>query len=146
MQFKFTSAGLAGVAMLSFSPIQASPATATGVMLTATLAGPNEVPGPGDADGTGSFAARVDPALGKLCYTLANTNLPKPTMAHVHSGKMGTAGPPVVTLQTDAPNEVCMAIAKDVALKFIEAPEDYYVNIHTNEHPAGAIRGQLMKP
>ncbi|MBC2663951.1 CHRD domain-containing protein [Novosphingobium flavum] len=125
--------------------LSAAPTKATGVTLMASLTGAAEVPGPGDADGTGTFKARLNVGQGQLCYTLTSAHLGTLTMAHIHSGKVGVAGPPVVTLMANAPTETCMAVDKAAAQKIVSMTGDYYVNIHTSDRPAGAIRGQLTK-
>ena len=137
-------AAVGALVALASGPAAAAPQKATGVTLMASLSGSVEVP-PGDADGTGSFKGRLNVGQGKLCYTLTSAKLGTLTMAHIHAGKAGVAGPPVVSLKPDAPSETCMDVAKDVAQKIVSAPDDYYVNVHTSDHPAGAIRGQLMK-
>ena len=137
-------AAVGALVALASGPASAAPTKASGVTLMATLSGSVEVP-PGDADGTGSFKARLNVGQGKLCYTLASAKVATPTMAHIHAGKAGVAGPPVVTLKPSAPSETCMDVDKDVAQKIVAAPGDYYVNVHTADHPAGAIRGQLAK-
>ena len=111
------------------------------VTLTAALAGTNE-PAGGDADGTGSFSAMVDVGNGDFCYALKADKIAAATMAHVHSGAAGTNGPPVVTIALTDDN--CMAVEPDVLKAMIAHPENYYVNIHNAEFPAGAIRGQLQ--
>lgn len=126
------------------APAHADPAKPTGVSLGASLGGSAEVP-PGDPDGTGMFMGRLNVGQGKLCYTLTSANLGPLTMAHIHAGKAGVAGPPVVTLAADVPTETCIDVDKAVAQKIVAAPADYYVNIHTSDHPAGAVRGQLAK-
>lgn len=128
----------------ALSGAAAAPAKATGVKLMASLSGSVEVP-PGDADGTGSFMGRLNVGQGKLCYTLTSAKLGTLTMAHIHEGKVGVAGPPVVTLKANAPATTCMSVDKATAQKIVSAPGDYYVNVHTSDFPAGAIRGQLMK-
>jgi hypothetical protein len=133
------------VATVVTATADAAPAKPTGVKLTAALTGPAEVPGPGDADGTGTFTGRLNVGQGKLCYTLTSANLATLTMAHIHAGEAGKSGPPVVTLMANAPTETCMAVPKDVAQKIVAGTGGYYVNIHTSDHPAGAIRGQLTK-
>ena len=132
-------------AFASLSAVHAQPMKATGVQLMASLSGAAEVPGPGDSDGAGMFMARLNVGQGQLCYTLTSSNLGTLTMAHIHSGKAGVAGPPVVTLMANAPTETCMMVDKDTAQKIVAMAADFYVNIHTADFRAGAIRGQLMK-
>jgi len=146
MPHRKTAAALALIATTAFAPaLSAAPSKATGVHLMASLTGSAEVPGPGDADGTGTFTGRLNVGQGKLCYTLTSAKLGTLTMAHIHAGKAGVAGPPVVTLKASSPAQTCMAVDKDTAQKLVAMPGDFYVNIHTADLPNGAIRGQLMK-
>lgn len=144
-----TTAGLAAAAIALAGVASAqgmnNHSAGSGIKLSAMLKGSAEVPGPGDSDGMGTFHARLNPGTGQLCYTLTSSHLSTLTMAHIHSGARGVAGPPVVTLMANAPKETCLAVDKDLAMKIKAMPGDYYVNIHTGDFPAGAIRGQLMK-
>jgi hypothetical protein len=126
----------AGVAM----PAAAAPGD---VMLMATLGGASETP-PTGVDATGMFMGKLNADTGMLCYTLTSQKLDALTMAHIHVGAEGVAGPPVVFLSPSVPTETCIPVAKDVAMKIIAKPSDYYVNIHNTPFPKGAIRGQLM--
>jgi hypothetical protein len=113
---------------------------------SAKLTGASEVP-PADPDGTGSFTAKLNAAHDQLCYELKADKVDTATAAHVHSGAVGVNGPPVVML--DAPvNGVatkCAAVTMDLAMKLMDKPQDYYVNVHNAAFPGGAIRGQLAK-
>ena len=116
-----------------------------GVKVMATLNGASEVPGPGDGDGMGHFMATITPGTGRLCYTLTSSMIGTRTMAHIHTGAAGVAGPPVVTLMANAPTQTCMTIARALAQSIVNKPGDFYVNIHTADFPKGAVRGQTMK-
>jgi hypothetical protein len=113
------------------------------ITLSASLSGPLETP-KGDPDGTGTFAARLNPEHSQLCYTLTSAMIGVPTAAHIHVGKQGEAGPPVVPLQPQA-TESCVALDKALADKILDDPSGYYVNVHNTEYPGGAVRGQLTK-
>ena len=136
----------ATLAILAAAALASAPAAATkgATALRATLTGAAETQ-PAAADGTGTFQGHVNPAKGQLCYTLTSAGLDSLTMAHIHAGATGVAGPPVVVLSADAAKETCMAVDKDVAAKLVASPGDYYVNIHTAIYPKGAVRGQLTK-
>jgi hypothetical protein len=132
---------------------------AGGKTLTATLTGAAEVPGPGDLDGTGTAEVTINPGLKSVCYTLAWANLEEPVWgAHIHEGEAGTAGGVVVTLfggpilpRTSYPGTftvsdcVTASVSAAQLADFVDNPAGYYVNIHTDEFPDGAIRGQLSK-
>ena len=122
--------------------------THTGTPLIATLDGKAEVPGPGDANGTGEFSGWFDPAMGRICYTLGVASLTNPTMSHIHRGAAQVAGPPVVVLANPAQNiaDTCQPVAPALVSEIVANPAGFYVNVHTKEHPSGAIRAQLMRP
>ena len=134
----------AAFALLAASALAGTPAAAApgDTTLTAMLSGDAETP-PAALDGSGMFMGRLNAATGQLCYTLTSKNLDTLTMAHIHVGAIGVAGPPVVVLSPDVPTETCIAVSKDVAARLVASPGGYYVNIHTAKYPKGAIRGQL---
>jgi len=137
------------VALALAATTAAAQEKAQGVRLSATLTGaaevgPNGQTGVGDPDGTGSFSGRLVPGQGQLCYTLTSANVTEVKMAHIHTGAAGTNGPPVVNLDITA-GEHCMTIDKAVATALVAKPADYYVNVHTADKMAGAVRGQLVK-
>lgn len=140
---------LAAAAALAALPALAD-TTATdggGRKLSATLTGAAEVPGPGDADGTGTFAATVNPGKMELCYSLRVSGIDAATAAHIHTGAAGVAGPVAIPLEApaDGSTDACTSITRELALALIRSPGDYYVNVHNAAYPAGAVRGQLAK-
>lgn len=123
---------------------------ATEVALTASLSGKDEVPGPGVTDGTG--LAEVTITGEELCYKLNATMGEMPTAAHIHQGAKGAAGDVFINLMPTFTKgesafmaESCVSDATKVAA-ISASPDGFYVNIHTAEHPDGALRGQLAKP
>ncbi|HEU0304062.1 MAG TPA: CHRD domain-containing protein [Gaiellaceae bacterium] len=122
-------------------------ATKGGVKLSATLTGAAEFPGPGDPDGAGTAMLRLRVGQGQVCHMLTASNIMLPaTGAHIHRGAAGVAGPIVVTLITpDADGSVagCVAAPRALVKEILMNPAGFYVNVHTTDYPAGAIRGQL---
>jgi len=105
-----------------------------------------EAEGTGDPVATGTATLRLRAGQGQVCYKLAATNLPAAVAAHIHHGEAGASGPVVVPLQT--PNTAgtsggCATVARTLVATILADPASYYVNVHTGEFPAGAIRGQL---
>ena len=121
--------------------------TEGGRLLTASLTGANEVPGPGDPDGTGTAVVSVKPSSQRLCFELSVDNIAPATAAHVHDGPAGVAGPVVVTLTppSDGSSEGCVTADKTLLKDIKKNPTEYYVNVHNTEFPAGAVRGQLSR-
>jgi hypothetical protein len=116
--------------------------------LSADLTGANEVPGPGDEDGTGSAMVSIDHSTGELCYMLTAANITLPaTAAHIHVGGPDEAGPPVVPLTPPDESgafEGCVSDVDPALLQdIVNNPGGYYVNVHNSDYPDGAIRGQL---
>ena len=94
----------------------------------------------------GMFRAIVTRSGGKatISWSLAFSRLTGPALAaHIHLGRPGQAGP--VSLPLCAPcrpgarGEAALSARVATALESGGA----YVNVHTKEHPAGAIRAQL---
>jgi hypothetical protein len=120
-------------------------ATSGGRAFPVALTGDVEVP-PGDPVATGTATIRLRAGQGQLCYQLAAKNLPTAAAAHIHRGDTGSAGPVVVPLRT--PNAAgessgCANASRTIVGQILAGAESYYVNVHTSEFPAGAIRGQL---
>lgn len=111
-----------------------------------TLNGANEVPGPGDPDGSGKAQITVVKGQGQVCYVIQVYGIAPATAAHIHVGPAGEAGPVVVTLGTPDANGYargCVAASSSLIAAINRNPSGYYVNVHNAEYPAGAIRGQL---
>src|SRR5215207_7632769 len=114
-----------------------------GRRLTATLTGAAEVPGPGDADGGGSAVITLNQGQNEVCFELTVTNIAAATLAHIHSGAAGVAGPVVVTLTPPAEgsSKGCVAAGADPIKEIRQNPANYYVNVHNADFPDGAVRG-----
>ncbi|MGH8579387.1 MAG: CHRD domain-containing protein [Gammaproteobacteria bacterium] len=125
------------------------------VPLFAVLLGGNEVSNEGEAnvgdlDGRGSATVIVNPDSGALCFASLVIGIDTPVAAHIHQALAGQNGPIVVTLTApDAGNlgasSGCLTDLEPTLLEAIRrGPEDFYVNVHTEELPDGALRGQLF--
>ena len=116
-------------------------------VLAATLSGAEEAPDPGDTDGAGTATVVLRSASSEVCWELTASNITLPAAAaHIHEGARGVAGPVVVPLSApDVTGAATGCVTADGALmtRIMEAPANFYVNVHTSDFPAGAVRGQL---
>ncbi|MEO6125434.1 MAG: CHRD domain-containing protein [Ilumatobacteraceae bacterium] len=112
----------------------------------ANLFGTNEVPTPGDPDGTGAASVTIDPTTGEICVDLRVANIDPATMAHIHRGAAGVSGPVVVPLTPPNPNATeCVMALPALAAEIAANPAGFYVNVHNPAFPAGAVRGNLAR-
>ena len=112
----------------------------------AVLTGGKESDG-GDPNGRGSATVTFDGR--SLCWGITVANLDVPVAAHIHKGGARTNGGIVVPLEVpDAgdpgTSSACTTVAASLARAIRRKPGNYYVNVHTATHQAGAIRGQLV--
>lgn len=117
----------------------------TMMTFTAQLSGASEVP-PVTGSGQGAATVQVNPATRQIGWAVTYSGLSGPVKAaHIH----GPAGPsqngPVMipftgNLQSPFKGSATLTAQQMSAL---EAGQTY-VNLHTAQHPAGEIRGQLV--
>jgi len=115
-------------------------------LLYVSMTGIQEVPGPGDPDGNGTVEINVDPRQAQLCWNLYARQIDPATMAHIHRGAEGVAGPVVLALATpDAAghSQGCATIDPALAREIAYQGHGFYANVHNAAYPGGAIRGQL---
>jgi len=108
----------------------------------------------GDQDGSGLASLTLNPGTGEVCYTITVANIGEPTepafglgAAHIHDVATGGI---FIDLETDwtasdggFTTTGCTEADRGAILAIFQDPSAYYVNIHTSEFPAGAIRGLL---
>jgi hypothetical protein len=111
---------------------------------TVQLSGDEEVQ-PGDPDGSGTASIRINTRSNQLCYTLRVRGIEPATAAHIHEAPAGSAGPVVVELKapTGGSSSGCVKMDNAELHEILANPEDYYVNVHNDPYPGGALRGQL---
>jgi hypothetical protein len=145
------AASLASLLLVGHS--LAGPPTTT--VLTASLSGDEEVPGPGDPNGSGSATITLDPTADTVCFELDWQQIRAPFAAHIHRGATGVAGPvkvPLFEAEVPLPRTIkgvngCVSdVNSDLIDRIIANPGNFYVNIHNRPFPDGAIRGQLSVP
>lgn len=128
---------------LAASLALAGVAAAAETTLTAQLAGSAET----DQDGTGTATLVLDPDAGTACWEMTAEGIDPVTISHIHEGAEGVDGGVVVDLDLDGfegMSEGCNEAADAEALQaIIDDPAGYYVNLHNEAFPGGAIRGQL---
>jgi CHRD domain len=139
-----------GLALVSALTVTMSAIAADGGRpFTTTLTGAAEVPGPGDPDGSGTASLTLNPGQAEVCWDISVSNITLPaTAAHIHVGTATESGPVVVGLSPPGANGTssgCTSADPTLIKAIIKNPENYYVNVHTLDFPAGAVRGQLSK-
>jgi hypothetical protein len=137
---------LALLAAATLAMTVAAPAVAGGRPFDTALLGANEVPGPGDPDGSGAAAVTVNPGQEEACFTLTVSDVEPILAAHIHRGTADVAGPVVVDLAptfVDGTATGCVTVERGLAREILRDPDGFYVNVHNASFPAGALRGQL---
>lgn len=123
---------------------------------TVSLTQSQEVPTPKATGASGTAVVIV--YADEIEYQLSAQSITGITMAHIHNGAQGVAGPIVVTLflpgsPTGNVNGIFASGRLDAgnlpsgvtieSLKALLNGGNAYVNVHTVANPAGEIRGQL---
>jgi hypothetical protein len=139
------------LAALAAVLISTGVARAAVIAFTADLTAESEVPDPGPAGATGSAFISIDDETNEVCFELAIDGLAEGDAviaAHIHEGAEGVPGDIVVPLFTAPPTGEMTGCVQDVDPAIVAAitgdPAGYYVNIHTEQFQAGAVRGQLV--
>jgi hypothetical protein len=130
------------------------------------LSGANEV-SPSNPHGAGDHVSGVITMnLGQrtVCWRFGELTLVEaddlPEVGHIHPGAAGSANAPILTLfgapanpsPTTTPpaptsyptGTVCVEnVNRALIVQFFQNPEGFYVNLHNETHPTGAVRDQL---
>ena len=124
---------------------------------TIPLSQSKEVPTPKPTAASGS--AQIIVYANSIDYQVSASSIAAVTMAHIHNGAVGVAGPIVVTLFSNVSNPLtpngvfASGTLKDsnlpagvtiASLKALIASGRAYVNVHTLTNPSGEIRGQIQ--
>ena len=114
------------------------------VMARANLSGALETPvNPSTARG-GSLLS-YDPVSGMLTTQAEHQGMAA-TVAHVHTGAAGVAGPILIGLTPTGPTSWSAVAPLPAGSLGAFLHEGLYVNIHSGTFPGGEIRGQIMVP
>ena len=102
----------------------------------------------GDPDGVGEALITINLGRREVCWELSVSNVGLPaTAAHIHHAPVGIRGGISVFLSPPGASGTATGCATDqdgeLLREILVRPEDFYVNVHTTEYPAGAVRAQL---
>ncbi|MGH7500469.1 MAG: CHRD domain-containing protein [Longimicrobiales bacterium] len=104
----------------------------------------------GDPDGVGTALLTLNTGQRTVCWSLTASNIALPAIAsHIHRAPAGLSGPIVLPISPPDGSGASSGCDDDVDRRLIvdilRDPTGYYVNVHTTDEPAGAIRGQLPR-
>ena len=123
-------------------------ATAAAMNFSVPLTGAQQVP-PVSTTGAGTANMAFDPATRMLTWSISYSGLSSAaTMAHIHGpAAAGKNASPEVWLSTKGTSPASpftgSATLTEAQAKQLMAG-DMYINVHTKNHPAGEIRGQIV--
>jgi hypothetical protein len=143
---KRVSIAIAVTALAGLTAGLASGAGTKAQELYAELSGASEVPA-GAENGKGEVELTLDPGNGRVCWRFSGlTGLEgKPLLSHIHKGPAGKAGDVVVPLGKTFKARGCTKAKTSLVRSILAKPGRYYVNVHNDKYPAGAVRGQLER-
>jgi len=138
------AAALASVGLAASGAI-AAPAT-----FAVPLSGAQQVP-PVQTKGNGTATLTYDPATRRLTWSVTFSGLSSDaTMAHFHGPATTGKNAGVLIWISKQRTPPASPITGETTLTPEQAQQfmagDWYVNVHTKEHPGGEIRGQVMPP
>jgi hypothetical protein len=142
---------LPAIVVLAAMLVLAAPASAAVKRLQANLSGSQETSPGGDPNGTGTAKLRLNREKKRVCFTIRVNNIDDVVAAHIHRGAKGVAGDIEVEL-IGAPESgerftgCTNGVKRSLIRAMVSKPRRFYVNVHTNDYPGGAVRGQLRKP
>jgi hypothetical protein len=142
---------------LSAASVAAAPRSFT---FNVPMSGAQEPFGAGDPNATGSATLMLSPGAKEVCYTISWANIGNTTDdrvwgGHIHIGPAGANGDIFIHLFGGPPESMntsfpgtggtsgCVDAPSSAIARIIANPSGYYVNVHSNDYPGGAIRGQL---
>ncbi len=115
------------------------------------MCGENVVGDPGDPDGSGLGVMTFDTGSGEVTWSIEYFDTQAPTLWVIHQAPAGQGGPSVLSLGTDTsggPGTLIDETTGDVNLvrSIVDDPEGFYLDLHNDDHPNGALRGQVWTP
>jgi CHRD domain-containing protein len=126
------------------------PSNAEPLSFKVALTGTQQVP-PVETTGIGTADLSYDPATRTVTWNVSYSNLSGPaTMAHFHGpAGQGKNGPVVIWLTekgkpAESPTKGQATLTPDQAQQFTAG--EWYINVHTQAHPGGEVRGQVVPP
>jgi hypothetical protein len=115
----------------------------------------------GDPNASGTASVTINAGLQTLCYSLSWTGVGGESAAadevwgaHIHNAPAGVNGDIFIHL-FGAPHEAptaypgtfsvsdCVSVERGFLVAVLAHPDQYYLNLHNDEFPAGVIRAQL---
>lgn len=146
--------GISRRAVLALAPLTliglTAVALAAPMSFSVPLTGAQEVP-PVQTSGSGTASLTYDPGSRQVTWSVTVSGLSSPaTMAHFHGpAAEGKNGPVAIWLSKhgEAPaNPITgeATLTPEQAAQFMAG--NWYINVHSKDHPAGEIRGQVMPP
>lgn len=121
----------------------------SGTTFVGDLRAERETPTPGPPGGTGSFVVSFNEARNEVTWAIGVAGIGSNIiLSHIHRGAEGVAGPVEINFNPTYVNGQASGVVSGVdpalANEIINNPAGFYVNVHTSEFPAGAVRGQLL--
>lgn len=119
-----------------------------------SLSGANEVPVAVETSASGEAIVAVNAAADMVYYRVMVSNIMSVTRAHIHNAPAGSNGSSIITLfdaadadsgTFDADNPATGSSAITTAQLFDLLSGNHYINVHTEAHGSGEIRGQLAR-